>query len=565
MTVPAAAPRTADPTVLIVGAGPTGLTLANILTCYGVSVRLVEKRAGPSRHTKATNLMQRTQELLDSVGLLEPVARVGGAMSALTVDAYGVSVGPRTMHLKETAFPDVILCGQHVVEDAAARRLTRLGVEVEYGAELVGLSQDADGVDAEIVRGGAPERIRSQYIVGADGRAGVTRTFTALDFEPVRTGVAIRQVDCTLRWHRSSTSDQMWLFYFDHGFAAVVPLPDGVHRVLLIEPKNAFAAREPTVDEMQAKLRSVTGDPGLELTHTRWASYTDLAMGIAPALIDGRVILAGDVGNPILPNGGQGMNTGIGDAFNLGWKLAAVLNHGARPELLSSYNTERHHLRARMQAAQFRSLKYTTLVTPWPARAIFRRVAGAVLDAGAEYKVAQAFSELTITTRRSPLSLDTMRGGGGRAGDRARDAPVTRGFDTVRLREILYDGGWTLLAFTGRGRRADNAAAMAALHGLRHRISGHLVTTVMLTAPVDGPSVLHDLDGQAHRAYTITRPTLLLVRPDGHIAVRVAPSQVRHLEHYLASWVPDAGQRFVPATTSGRHPDMQDDLGVMCT
>lgn len=549
MAISTSAVVAGGPTVLIVGAGPTGLALANVLVRYGVAVRLIEKRGGLSRHTKATNLMQRTQELLDSVGLLEPVARLGGAMSGLTVSAYGASLGRRTMHLKETAFPDVILCGQHVVEAVAAERLAGLGTDVEFGVELVGLIQDDDGVTAEVLRDGTRERIRADYVVGADGRGGVTRTFTALDFEPVRTGVAIRQVDCTLRWHRSSTIEQMWMFYVDRGFGVVVPLPDGVHRVLLIEPKDSFPDREPTLEEMQTKLREVVDDLTLELSQLRWASYTDLAMGIAPALIDGRVILAGDAGNPILPNGGQGMNTGIGDAFNLGWKIAAVLRHDAPTELLDTYNVERHQLRTAMERAQFASLRYTTLITPRPVRAAVRRFAGPVLDAGAEYKIAQAFSELTITTRRSPLTLDTMRGRGGRGGDRALDAVVVRGFDTIRLRELLYNGGWTLLAFAGRGRRADLATTIAAAQALRTDVPTHLVITTGSPDRTDDVEVLHDLDGEAHRSYRITRPTLLLVRPDGHIAVRVAPRQIDRLQAYLNQWIRGTGPRFTPPRT----------------
>ncbi|RFA20841.1 hypothetical protein B7R25_08825 [Subtercola boreus] len=161
--------------------------------------------------------------------------------------------------------------------------------------------------------------------------------------------------------------DQMWLSYFEHGFAVVVPLRGGVHRVLVIEPTDAMPNREPTLAEMQHKLRSVADDPDLTLTDPEWFSYTDLSMGIAPGLIDGRILLAGDVGNPVLPNGGRGMNTGIADAFNLGWKLAAVVQHDAPDALLQTSDTERHALRTALEKAQFASLKYTTLraTGPW--------------------------------------------------------------------------------------------------------------------------------------------------------------------------------------------------------
>jgi len=559
------------PTVLIVGAGPTGLTLGIILARYGVAVRVIEKRARASEHTKATNIMQRTQELLDSIDLLAPLQQIGGAMSRLVVTAYGTSVGPRTMHLSETAFPDVILCGQHNFEAVAAAELARLGVNIEFGTELTGLTQDRahdDGEDqdrcvVDVARDGVADQIRAAYVVGADGRSGTTRAFTALDFEPAATGVAIRQVDATLSWARSSTMDQMWLFYVDHGFGAVVPLPGGVHRVLMVERAQDIPNRNPTLAEMTARLREVSQDPSAELTEQRWTSYTDLSMGIAPALVDGRVILAGDAGNPVLPNGGQGMNTGIADAFNLGWKLAAVLHHGAPTALLATYNTERHALRTKLQRAQYNSLKYTTLVTPKPVQALFRLLAEPVLDAGAEYKVAQAFSELTVTTRRSPLTIPDRRRRGARAGDRARDATVVHGHDTTQLRDLLYDGGWTLLAFTGRGRHTDPARVETAAGPLRAHVATWVITTTTPNQP-GSVDTLADLDGQAHRAYRITRPTLVLVRPDGHIAATLPPRHALQITDYLTLWGADPTQRFTTtpstdpaATTRTEHTHSQ--------
>ena len=437
--------------VLIVGAGPTGLSLANVLTRYGIPVRIIERKPRLSRHTKATNLMQRTQELIFALGFLDPLNDISGHMRRLMVHAYGKCFGPRTMRLKESPFTDVLLCGQHNFEAAAAAMLSALGVEVEFNTELVQLIQDTDGCTATFKHDGIPSVSRFRYVVGCDGSAGVTKTFTKLNFEAKKTGVGIRQVDCKLTWRRLSHMEQIWLFYFDQGFAVVDHLPGGVTRVLTVEPKTVFPQREPTLEEMEAKLREVANDPSLTLTNPEWFSYTDLSMGHAPALRDGRVFLAGDSGNPVLPNGGQGMNTGIADDFNLGWKLAAVLRHGGSEELLDSYNHERHALRLALEKAQFNSLKYTTLVTPKVMQAAFRIFAEPLLNHGGEYKMAQAFSELMINTRKSPLTLDAAGAKGLRAGDRALNAEATLGFESVRLYDLIYRGSWTLLAFTGSG------------------------------------------------------------------------------------------------------------------
>ncbi len=464
----APAGRASSTTVLIVGAGPTGLTLAVLLARYGVEVRIVEKRSELSRHTKATNLMQRTLELLDGIGLAEPLQRIGGAMDRVVVSAYGRVLPALDMHMRDSPYLDVVLCGQDVFEAQAAAELSRLGVQIEFGAELVDLVQDDHECTARVTRpaSGTTETVRAAWVVGADGAAGTTRSFTAMQFEPKRTGVVIRQVDATLTWRRSSTSEQMWLFYADRGFSAVVPLPGGVHRVLHVEPRETVPEREPTVSEMEERLRAVADDPGAQLSEVRWASYTDLAMGLAATLQDGRVILAGDAGNPVLPNGGQGMNTGIADAFALAWRLAAAAGHHAPDTLLATYATERHDLRTRLQRAQHASLRYSVLSTPAPARGLVRWLAGPALAVGGGRAMARSFSELAVTTRRSPITVQVGRGPGVRAGDRAPDAGVSRAGSTVRLRAGLHDGGWTLLAFSGTGRRADATAAVSALRAV---------------------------------------------------------------------------------------------------
>lgn len=541
-------PRSTLP-VLVVGAGPTGLTLATVLARYGVPVRIIEQKSHLSRHTKASNVMQRNQEFVYALGLLDRLNETGGQMSRLMVHAYGKCFGPRTMHLKESPFKDVVLCGQHNFEQLMAKELQRLDISIEFGTRLTDATQNEDKVVARMVKDDKEEKLEFAYMVGCDGGRGVSRRFTNLDFEITKTGVAIRQVDCKLQWRRLSTMDQMWLFYFDHGFAVVIPLPGGVHRVLCIEPKLAFPDRTPTLEEMQTKLRLVADDPSLMLSGPEWFSYTDLSMGIAPAMQDGCIILAGDVSNPILPNGGQGMNTGITDAFNLGWKLAAVLRHNAPRSLLHTYNIERHAVRSALQKFQLNSLRYTTLVTPKIMQIAFRWLAEPLLNRGGEYAMAQTFSELMIHTRDSPLSLDADRNrprGGLRAGDRALEASIVHGFTSIQLYSLIYCGSWTLLFFSGSGPYKGAATMYALLSEMNSRrpdLTGYLISTEVLTE-IETTDVLYDLDEAAHRVYGVDRPALFLIRPDGHIGVRAGPSQVDILNDYLVRWVPDASQMF---------------------
>ncbi|WP_425147820.1 FAD-dependent monooxygenase [Deinococcus sp.] len=522
--------------VLIVGAGPTGLTLAHLLGKYGVEYRLIERKATLSRHTKATNLMQRSQEVLHALDLLEPLDAISGHCKRLMIHGYGRTFGPRSVHLSGSPFHDILFCGQHNFEAIMADALVERGGQIEFGTALTSLRQSIEGVTVQLDGPDGPQTLECEYVVGCDGASGITRRFTKLDFQPVKTGVGLRQVDCKLSWRRLSSMEQMWLFYFDHGFAVVVPLPGGVHRIITAEPKANIPQRDPTLPEMEAKLRKVCGDDSLHLSDPDWFSYTDLSMGIAPGLRDGRVLLTGDAGNPILPNGGQGMNTGISDAFNLGWKLASVLRHGATDALLNSYDAERHTLRASLERAQHSSLKYTTEVTPAWMQTLIRGGGNALLDLGGEGQLAQAFSQLAIHTRKSPLTLETRRRGGLRAGDRALDADLVRGAGEIKLYDLIYAGGWTLLAFAGT-KKADERGLLDALKAFgRPDLACYVLSTVSQVGT--GLEVLYDLDELAHRTYGISQPTLLLVRPDGHIGARVGPEEIGRLLAYAERWIP---------------------------
>ncbi|KAK4565645.1 hypothetical protein LTR86_003493 [Recurvomyces mirabilis] len=533
--------------VLIVGAGPTGLTLASLLARYGVPFRIIEKKPALSKWTKATNLMQRNQEVMFALGLQRQLEAVSGHMSRLMVLAYGTCFGPRTMYLKETPFHKVLLCGQHNYERILAEDLESRGVEIEFTTKLSGLTQGSDSVVAKLMCGNEEEQSTFSYVVGCDGYAGVTKTWTKLDFETTKTGVGIRQVDCHLKWKRLETAEQMWLLYFDRGFAAIIPLPEQTWRILFVQPKVDLPQREPTLDEMQTKLRQVSGDDSVQLSLPQWFSYTDLSMGIGPGMIDGRIILAGDVSNPILPNGGQGMNTGIGDALYLGWKLAAVYKHSAPTALLATYDEERHALRKALQVAQYNSLKYTTLYTPYIMQVAFRWFAEPLLNAGGEYAMAKAFSELTINVRSSSLSIEKQRSGGVKAGDRALDAAVVDGTATINIYDIIYRGGWTLLAFTGRASYDGDQQVLSALQVLAATSLAAFIISTHATS-VSRFQVLYDLDEVAHRVYGVSRPTIYLVRPDGHVAVRVRPSQMDALLDFMRTWIPDTSQAFAVHT-----------------
>ncbi len=240
----------------------------------------------------------------------------------------------------------------------------------------------------------------------------------------------------------------MWLFYFADGFAVVVPLLDGYYRILTIEPSSNIPNRNPTLEEMKTKLIEVTKDNSIEMLEPKWFSYANLNMGIAPQIIDNRVILAGDAGNPILPNGGQGLNTGIQDSFNLAWKLADVIKGNVKAEHLTTYQTERLALRIELEKIQFNSLKYTTKA-PKFMQWVIGKLGNWMLDKGGEKGMAKTFSQLNVLYKKRTLTVDKIKKGNVKAGNRILDRDLIQAstLQEVSLFNQLTKPVWKLIVF----------------------------------------------------------------------------------------------------------------------
>ncbi|GAA1575805.1 MULTISPECIES: FAD-dependent monooxygenase [Kribbella] len=315
--------------VLVVGAGPTGLLLAAELTLAGVDVQIVDKATKRSGQSKALTLQPRSIEILHSRGLLNDVHAPqlpAGHFAGLPV--------PLDYTALDTRFPYQLGIPQRRVE-----QLLETGLDVRRGLELTGLQQDESGVDATFADG---TTIRADWVVGCDGAHSAVRTLTGIDF-PGRDGRFTAVVaDVVI-----SGVEPGWqlpaLVPRDGAVMTLVPLDDGVHRALFTGPEQQHLPKEQPVtrDEVASALRSWYGDD-VVLRELRHASrFTDAARQ-ADRYRAGRVFLAGDAAHIHSPTGGQGMNLGLQDAFNLGWKLGAVVRRDADEQLLDSYHDERH-------------------------------------------------------------------------------------------------------------------------------------------------------------------------------------------------------------------------------
>ena len=517
--------------VLIVGAGPTGLTAANVLARRGVGFRIVDAKGGPTEESRALWVQPRTIEYWDKLGLSEEALAEGQVMTDIHLLIEGRPSGKIAFGgqgEKRTPYPFGLVLEQSKSERLLLGGLERVGGRVEWGTELGGLTQDDEAATATLRRpDGTLETVEAAWVIGADGARSVVRESLGLNLEGETYDNGFFLADVDMEWDKGH--EDLYLDLTDAGFLAFFPMRgEGRFRVIgsLTHELKAKHDRHEEIglDDIRP---IVEGESGVEarLTGSRWVTAYRIHRRMAGSFRKGRVFVAGDAAHIHSPAGGQGMNTGIADGYNLAWKLAAVVGGEARPSLLDSYEAER--LPVARQVLAITDRLFSLEVTGNPLLKRFRTVfMPGLLNLTNRSRALGGLlfgviSQVRVNYRGSPVVADG--GGFGRKAPRPGDrVPYGLFEDGTSLYDILRGTGHHLLLFEGLRGGTGGGRFQKELSEVLERYEMSVETHRMAAE-----------NRKLHELYGAGAPSAFLIRPDGYVAYRGSPGDATGLGSYL--------------------------------
>ena len=508
--------------VLVVGAGPVGLTVGSELLRHGAGCRVIDRLLDPPQYAKAVGIQPRTLEVWEDMGLVREALDAAIQMRGQIVFVNGEEVAKMELSLPADVPYTFMALPQYETERILNQHLERLGGRVERGVALEGVAQDDEGVTAVLAGPQGEERLRARFLVGCDGAHSVVRRELGLEFEGGRFAEEYMLGDVEVSWS------------FPAGFAirathvsdgstddvlVCIPLPgSGRYRISTLVPpelagtetEHGFATDRPapTLRHLQAALDRIAPEQTVA-RNLRWSSVFRISHRLVDRYSIGRVFVCGDAAHIHPPTGAQGMNTGIQDGYNLAWKLALALHGAAAPGLLDSYHAERHPVGEEVVG-----------------RTVQHARTGFEADPDEPAMVMMREAQLLLGYPDSPLvaEIGSFDGGPG-AGARAPDATGlerTGAPFPLRLFELLRGTDHVLLLY------ADSADALPHLQEVAdvavgrapHRLRAYAVLAPQLETGWLGIGSVRDAQNTFRAAYGASGPCAYLVRPDGYVGYR---------------------------------------------
>jgi len=516
-----------DTDVLIVGAGPTGLMLANQLARRGVKPIIIDRHSGPAQQTRAMAVQARTMEIYAQMGLAEEALALGRTTVAMNMWTNGqhsarVPIGDIGANL--SPFPFVLMLGQDDNERIMGAKLRELGVRVAWNTELVSFEQKADHVVAQVRQpDGTVRSITAAWIAGCDGARSPVREFSRIGFPGAPYAQTFFVADTEARG--SMISNELNIYLLRDGFHLFFAMRGTDRwRVIGMLPEELRARDDVTFDDVIPSLKREAG-ADLDFRACDWFSVYRIHHRAAERFRDRRAFLLGDAAHIHSPAGAQGMNTGLQDAYNLAWKLALVVQGKAAPALLDTYEQERIPVARRLLETTDRAFQAVVsqgwLPTLMRTKVIARVAAAAMKFARVRELVFRTVSQTGIRYPDSALSqaLPGLPADAPKAGDR---------FPWMRLRlrvdgpaedlyRVLDDMRFNLLAF------GPDVAADGATQGFGDLVRVHVIQGVGNEEPLARAG--------------ISQPSFYLLRPDGHVGLCGPGFDAPAIRRYLVSRV----------------------------
>jgi 2-polyprenyl-6-methoxyphenol hydroxylase-like FAD-dependent oxidoreductase len=555
-----------DTDVLVVGAGPTGLMAASELTRHGVACRIIDKNAHGVRNSRALTLHARSLELLQILGLAGKLVRRGYPSPGINISVDISNPAVVEMYTVDTRYPYVLILSQAVTEEVLEEHLNALGVSVQRLTTLTDLEQDAAMVTARVRdEEGREKVIRARYLIDCGGAGSLA--LRQLDIPWTGGMISGIAMLADVKFTGELTKGFITNYATDRGVCLFLPFPDEYIRVIALDFTKQDVAHDAPLDlaDLQESVDAIV-PMSVRLHDPRWLTHFRAPHRVVDRYRSGRVFLAGDAAHLFIPAGGQGMNTGLQDSFNLAWKMAAVLAGRAGDDLLDSYHTERREIgrqTLRVADTQFRIFlnqarhRSVRKIAPTLIRRLLR-------VQGVQRRVSQTLSQVGIHYGHTDLSRRqhdaSLPSHAVQAGDRLPDAEVTSATEPdTPLYDLLRHGGFTLLGYVSPLRpAAERDQVTAFLRDVQMRAGDALRSCLVLEEGLaqngDLPVVV-DVKRHVRTKLGATPGSVILVRPDAYVAFHTCLSAQtgadrQRCDALLDAWLPRADAPLLPRLTT---------------
>lgn len=521
---------TAELPVLIVGAGPTGLVMAAVLQRYGVAFRIIDKKAEPTHTSNALAIHAATLRLLDGLGLADVFLKRGYPLTRGRIHTERGLFAEIDLSTIESRYAFVLSLAQSETEAILTDHLAQQGVTVERGMALTKLENLQDITQVTLTQDHHTETFAVRYIVAADGSHSTVRHLANLPFTgedlPTQFILADAHLLTPLPKHMVNA------FYTKQGILAAFPFNEHDIRLIADVPAGEKIPNEPAaITAAIEQTLAARTQQQLRVDQYRWVSTFWIHNRCLPHLRHDNLFFCGDAAHLHSPVGGQGMNAGMQDAYNLGWKLALVIQGQAQPGLLRSYEQERLPVAQRIVQETLR-MTQILLARNWLTRVVRHSLRYLLKSQRVQRAVARHLSMLDTRYLRSAAICSTscISNRSPQPGSLAPELPL--------------DGNrFWLLIFTGYHLTLDDLAAIKnLLIEINHRYAKCITPCVITPTPLEiAATQLQDANLQLHRRFNLRHPGLCLIRPDNVVALCSADLNVLHLKKWLQTVLTGAG------------------------